>query len=587
LSQPDRLHISNLKIIEDNQKFADLVDFIDKKLPDEWEIYVTPFLNGLNPDIVLLNNAKGIHVIDSGLRSLNIFARIKYLENQFIDLYCPRLKDKGKTSIFYSFADIELDDKEIRDIVNEKELNNFTFISKNNFENNCLINSVPLLNTNDETFCSEYADDIRSWLRVSDFKKNQLDEIITLDRHQRTLVDTRTETGFRRIRGAAGSGKTLVLAFKAARLISTGKSVLILTYNITLINYIRSLVFKGLKNYESSFQETNGKWKIQWFHNYAKNYFININRIDVWNSCYDKKRQDRRESNMVLVPERILQFFNDASYGPSESYDAVLVDEGSDFVPDMWLACKKLIKKGGEGYLVKDGSQDIYQRDSSWTDEVMVEGGFSGPWNFLKESYRMPFIYIPKIKDFIDMHLSDDEEVNYPVNEYEPDIFSECNTSWYQVKEHENNNLCLKNILEMMPLTEEFAYANILFLSLSIKPGKEVVNTIIKKGIKVAHTFFDSGNSGRSAKVAFDLSDEKIKATTVYSIKGFEGPMLVIQILPRNAGVSEAKQSKLVYTALTRLRLGMNSKCHINVICSDPLFYQYGKTWGQDFHDLI
>ena len=48
------------------------------------------------------------------------------------------------------------------------------------------------------------------------------------------------KTGYRRIRGAAGSGKTMVLAHKAAKLMTEGKSVLVLTFNITLVNYIRS-----------------------------------------------------------------------------------------------------------------------------------------------------------------------------------------------------------------------------------------------------------------------------------------------------------------------------------------------------------
>ena len=44
---------------------------------------------------------------------------------------------------------------------------------------------------------------------------------------------------------------------------------------------------------------------------------------------------------------------------------------------------------------------------------------------------------------------------------------------------------------------------------------------------------------------------------------------------------------ELVYTALTRLRLGMNSKCHINIICSDPALKSYGETWDEDFYNLL
>ena len=36
----------------------------DNALPESWEIYVQPFLNGLRPDFVLLNPAVGIAVFE-------------------------------------------------------------------------------------------------------------------------------------------------------------------------------------------------------------------------------------------------------------------------------------------------------------------------------------------------------------------------------------------------------------------------------------------------------------------------------------------------------------------------------------------
>ena len=40
--------------------------------------------------------------------------------------------------------------------------------------------------------------------------------------------------------------------------------------------------------------------------------------------------------------------------------------------------------------LVADRAQDIYETGAFWTEEVMGGAGFSGPWNELKISYRMP-----------------------------------------------------------------------------------------------------------------------------------------------------------------------------------------------------
>tara|TARA_A100001035_G_scaffold124827_1_gene98176 strand:- start:784 stop:999 length:216 start_codon:yes stop_codon:yes gene_type:complete len=42
----------------------------------------------------------------------------------------------------------------------------------------------------------------------------------------------------------------------------------------------------------------------------------------------------------------------------------------------------------------------------------------------------------------------------------------------------------------------------------------------------------------------------------------------------------EEDNPKKIYTALTRLRLGMNSKCHIYVVNSAKKYIEYGKTWS-------
>jgi hypothetical protein len=47
-------------------------DFFDLLLPIDWEIYVQPFLNGVKPDLVLVNPAVGIAVFE--VKDLNLDA---------------------------------------------------------------------------------------------------------------------------------------------------------------------------------------------------------------------------------------------------------------------------------------------------------------------------------------------------------------------------------------------------------------------------------------------------------------------------------------------------------------------------------
>ena len=41
-----------------------LATYLDNNLPNEWEIYLQPYLNGDRPDIVLLNENVGMMVIE-------------------------------------------------------------------------------------------------------------------------------------------------------------------------------------------------------------------------------------------------------------------------------------------------------------------------------------------------------------------------------------------------------------------------------------------------------------------------------------------------------------------------------------------
>lgn len=67
---------------------------------------------------------------------------------------------------------------------------------------------------------------------LEDALKNQLDP------QQSTIATTCTETRYRRVKGPAGSGKSLVLAGRAAILADEGKRVLVCNRNIALLNYL-------------------------------------------------------------------------------------------------------------------------------------------------------------------------------------------------------------------------------------------------------------------------------------------------------------------------------------------------------------
>jgi len=89
----------------------------------------------------------------------------------------------------------------------------------------------------------ELAKDMRNWLVEPDFSSAQR-QPLELDRNQLSFVKRRTASGYRRIKGPAGSGKSLILAARAAELLGEGKEVLVVTFNITLLHYLMDIAVR-------------------------------------------------------------------------------------------------------------------------------------------------------------------------------------------------------------------------------------------------------------------------------------------------------------------------------------------------------
>lgn len=85
--------------------------------------------------------------------------------------------------------------------------------------------------------------DFRNLLIEPDFAAEERKPLM-LDNTQKSFFSSRTSSGYRRIRGAAGSGKSLVLAACAAELLGEGKSVLVVTFNITLLHYLMDVTVR-------------------------------------------------------------------------------------------------------------------------------------------------------------------------------------------------------------------------------------------------------------------------------------------------------------------------------------------------------
>lgn len=615
-------------------------DFFHRNLDPKWEIYVQPHLNGLRPDFVLMHPAIGIAVfevkdwnldameyfpkkinshrtelwarkdgLDFSHERSNPFSAIARYKERIYNLYCPRLQQNAGFAaitggVIFPFADGKrvrqlqksfLSDGEVRSADRYLPVSGRHELMTGDLA--AIFPDATLRHSN--LMRPALAEDLRGWLVEPDFAKEQR-KVLTLDARQRDLADTRTKSGFRRIKGPAGSGKSLVLAARAARLIAENKSVLIVTFNITLWHYLRDLVVRG--------SPSRGKMQnvvFVHFHDWCKDVCLEADMGEAYDELFKpiwplnaeieriraqklppKREREllkplQRELNKLLTPILNIDVpslaAEAAKSAESTKYDAILVDEGQDFLPLWWNALRNSRKSDGEMVLVADTTQDIYGTARSWTDEAMTGAGFTGDWSRLEVSYRLPFDALKASQDFATRFLPKDM-IDLPDTaqgnlEVEP-----CTLKWVQCSPEDSERQCVDATLAMMRETGKAGLANadITFICNDIDFGRKVVDELgTYSGVRTVHTFERSKLEQTRKKMGFFMGDARVKATTLHSFKGWETRLLVVHV--GQAIGSDGLAS--VYAALTRLKRSPEGSW-LTVVCSAPELSEYGRTWS-------
>ncbi|HIF9499057.1 TPA: NERD domain-containing protein [Photobacterium damselae] len=584
-------------------------DFFDTHLPEEWEIYIQPHLNGLRPDFVLLNPKVGIAVFEVkdwnfdamsyrivkngqlipkllatkdgktfSKQRENPIEQVYQYKQELFNLYCPRLQQGAGFSVItagtiFPFADDSYVQNffapclEFRGMSRYPQYNPIS--GRHALKNGDLFAIFPEAQRGySSKMRPELYKDIRNWLIEPDFAETQR-KSIELDKIQRSFVTSRTKSGYRRIRGAAGSGKSLVLAARAAELLGQNKQVLVVTFNITLLHYLMDIAVR--------WPQAGGKTRsdITWlnFHYWCKRVCIENGYTDEYDSLWKEGNPKKVLEN--LLPALVDKIIDLSGDDLASKYDAILVDEGQDFLPNWWSVLRKVCKLGGEMLLVADATQDIYDTASSWTDEAMIGAGFSGNWAELDVSYRLPKLALEKAASFAKRFLPQDM-INLPKTNQLDIGLEHCDLRWVHVKNHNAEDICCSELLRLSTTAspETLSIADITFLCDSRKFGIKVVRKLGNKGIRVIHTYDPDEQESRRQKVGFYMGDARIKATTLHSFKGWESRALVLYV----SSTLDQKNLALLYTGLTRLKRHPDGSC-LTVVSHSIDLLEYGKSW--------
>lgn len=405
-----------------------LLQFLKETLDDSFEVYFNPYMNGDRPDVILMKKNQGVLIIevkDYDLRHYSLDDRknwnvhkggnihrikspvaqvSKYKDNLYElhieDLLSLKIQDIRQFNMvscaiyFHNATEEQLYDFLIAPFSeNKKYLRDIKygidFIGRDNLNEgdfNKLLERRYLKTTKPSIF---FTDKIHSSFQR--FFKPPLhaksDGVDFLYSPQQTKLIYESTQKVQKIMGVFGSGKTVVLASRAvqAHKRNNGK-VLILTYNITLKNYIKDKINKVREDFP---------WDAFTILNYHQ--FINteLNNLEIpleISEDYDSFTNDQKSDYFEKKYYSNIQLFQNHK-DRIRKYDVILIDEIQDYKkPWMEIIKNYFLLEDGEYVLFGDVKQNIYDNE---IESKNIITNVPGRPSMLTRSFRSDF----KIKD--------------------------------------------------------------------------------------------------------------------------------------------------------------------------------------------
>lgn len=573
-----------------------LAKFFDTYLPVEWEIYLQPYLNGDRPDIVLLNPNVGLVIYEIKDWNLDIY---KSEEKVFFDKKQNKNIVYYQSSVLVSQGDWQKIPNPIKQIEryrknlllylpqlatlideNQKRLaslkmgiyfhksstakaqefipnfkEKYCLIFGNDKLNENYLNEIcPDINVNKSYLMNIYwANEIRFWLKPPLHSIEQGQAIVLSDEQKRHIIPS--EKQHQRLRGAAGSGKTLVIAQRAANLASIGKKILVVTYNITLWHHIRDNISRA--RYDFNWEQ----FEFNHFHGFCKNYLY---ENDI--SFPDSENIDSNDYLDNKIPELIIESMRNKKNKKERYYDAILIDEGQDYSKRYYEMLCMFLTENDEIFLVADEKQNIYSRELSWL-ENMQGTKFKGRWRELKQSYRLPFIILKQANKFAEKFLPDIGLIPEPIQSglFEPHFI------WRNI----DSTLPLEKLFkafEWLTRKQNISPSDIVILLPTHKDGLQVKKYFEDKNIKV-NDVFEQEKGDKKNKYSFWMGDSRLKMSTIHSFKGWELQNIILVTPERE---DYANIDYLMYIALTRTRE------NIIIFNRVPKYNEFGLSWSNN-----
>lgn len=379
------------------------------------------------------------------------------------------------------------------------------------------------------------------------------------DPQQQKILEYLSTPGLKRYRGPAGSGKTLIMARRVADAVLNGERVLVVAYNKTLCQMIRTraLFFVNEHVTDVAQRQANTRlfneltfitWQDRWWLRVCSATGLGKERRRMYaQSSSDAGERFTDESDAKLdvekkLPGLVLRGLKGAA--PSDRsllfYDVVIADEAQNMLPDNWECLKEAaVAETGTVVVIADPTQSLYG-SRPWTDQRM-KGFANNPWRQMRASYRLPDDYVEFIAEFLKRFPPEDEVIP-PSSTGKRQLSS---STLFRISPPKGGfpRDAIAAAIHYALNTLNFLPHQIVFLVPTKKRGNATVALLRQQGIEVTHTFEDEN------KPVFGTTSN-VRGSTFQSYAGWESPCVIV-----DSGFSplQTNTNGLFYSGLTRL----------------------------------
>jgi len=371
--------------------------FLEKTLDGSFEIYFNPYMNGDHPDIVVMRKGYGVLIIEVKDWDLDLYKLddkkhwilkgnnavlkspiqqvLKYKENLYelhIDTFLEKkIKDFRNFNIvacavyFHNANYEQINNMLVKPYEQDKKYQKFLkwnidligsdSLNEKDF-NEILKNRYLKANQTSFLFTDELYESFKRFLNPPNHTKDEGVDFHYSEKQREIIYEQNTKQ--QRIKGVVGSGKTTVMvaravqAYKRLSKNNPDVQILILTYNITLKNFIRDKLSKVRENF---------LWTAFVITNYHE--FINsqLNNLGI---AFEEEKIEDLEGNYYSNKKLFLDNIERIN-----KFNAIYIDEIQDY-KRAWMEIIKecFLSEGGEYMLFGDVKQNIYDNKTERKD---------------------------------------------------------------------------------------------------------------------------------------------------------------------------------------------------------------------------